>query len=64
MVDLEELLVFYRERLWENPPISVLPWKGVVESTITYLTAYKQARLMLIDLGKGEQVKCLETAEK
>ncbi|MBA7711978.1 hypothetical protein ES703_120946 [subsurface metagenome] len=60
MLDLETILAFYEERMWDQPPISTLPWPKVVEATIAYLNAYKQARLMLIHLGKGEAVFSLE----
>lgn len=60
MLDLETLLAFYQEKMWDQPPISTLPWRDVCEATVVYLNGYKQARLMLLDLGKGEAVESLE----
>ncbi|MBA7570236.1 hypothetical protein ES708_11984 [subsurface metagenome] len=60
MLDLETILTFYRERMWDQPPPSTLPWEEVAKSIIVYLNCWKQARLMLIDLCKGEAVESLE----
>lgn len=62
MLGIDELLSFYRERLWEQPPPSELPATMVVRDTIAYLTGYKQLRLMMIDLGKAKCIDGLEQA--
>ncbi|MBA7659673.1 hypothetical protein ES703_67660 [subsurface metagenome] len=37
MTDLEELIYYWKDRLQQHPPISPLPWREVVTSTIAYL---------------------------
>lgn len=53
MIELDQLIDFYRERLSEHPPISSLKWDDVVTSTITYLVAFKQVHEMLKRLAEA-----------
>ena len=37
MIDLEELIYYWKDRQLEHPPITPLPWREVVTATIAYL---------------------------
>lgn len=44
MLDLEELIYYWKDRLLEHPPITPLPWREVVTSTIAYLEWIKNIK--------------------
>lgn len=63
MLTIEELLEFYREQGMEQPPPTEYRFKDVITSTLAYLNGYKQARLMLLELGKTPPSPNAESGE-
>ena len=56
MVELEELINYFCERLQEHPPLPRYAWKEICQSTLAYLNGYRQLQGMLDALaGKGEE---------
>ncbi len=56
MIDLDELIYYWKDRLQEHPPIGSLPWREVVTATIAYLQE-------LENLKKGAQMNTSEAKE-
>ena len=56
MAELAELINYFCEHLQEHPPIPILTWRDICESTVAYLNGYRQLQGMLDALaGKGEE---------
>ena len=56
MAELAELINYFCEHLQEHPPIPILTWRDICQSTVAYLNGYRQLQGMLDALaGKGDE---------
>ena len=55
MAELEELINYFCEHLQEHPPIPILTWRDICQSTVAYLNSYRQLQGMLDKLAGEEQ---------
>ena len=55
MIPLTELINYFCERLQEHPPIPILTWRDICQSTVAYLNSYRQLQGMLDKLAGEEQ---------
>jgi len=53
MIEINELIIYFCDRLQPHPPISSLAWHEVCQSTLGYLNAYRTTTTMLRNLANG-----------
>jgi len=51
MIELDDLITYWRDRQQLHPPITRFTWEDVIQSTAAYLIAFKQSKEMLTRLA-------------